>query len=345
MNEQRHIGRILQSATVRLTGTYLAIIMLMSLSFSFVLYNTSARQLDRQDIPQDIVRIYQSLERGNGARVGDQLQQFLRDRAQEGRSELLVRLLWVNLTVFASGGLLSYYLARRSLQPIEEAMDAQTRFVSDASHELRTPLTALQTTNEVALRKPKLSSKESRELIEHNVTEVAKLKTLSDGLLGLLKQDGPLTELTAVSLQAATTEAINRIAPAALDKHMSVHDAVPNIMVRSNEPLLAQVLTILLDNAVKYSPDKSQVFVEARMRGKTALVSVRDQGVGIKASELPHIFDRFYRADTSRTKQRTEGYGLGLSIARKLSDQLGADISVKSAPGKGSTFTLKLPLA
>jgi signal transduction histidine kinase len=319
--------------------------MLMSLSFSFVFYNASARQLDKQDIPQDIVRIYQSLERGNGPRVGDELQRFLRERAREGRAELLVRLLWVNLAVFGAGGLLSYYLARRSLMPIEEAMDAQTRFVSDASHELRTPLTALQTTNEVALRKPKLSTKEARELISYNVAEVTKLKNLSDGLLGLLKQEDSITDLIPVSLQAVTTEAINRVAPVALGKHMSVHDSVPNIMVRSDETTLAQVLTILLENAVKYSPEKSEVFIEAKMRGKFAYVSVRDQGIGIKASDLPHIFDRFYRADTSRTRQRTEGYGLGLSIARKLVDQIGADVTVKSVPEKGSTFTLKLPLA
>jgi signal transduction histidine kinase len=345
MNEQRHIRRILQSTTVRLTGTYLTIIMLMSLSFSFVFYNTSARQLDKQDIPQDIVRIYQSLEKGNALRVNDELQRFLRERAREGRAELLVRLLWVNLSVLAAGSLLSYYLARRSLQPIEEAMEAQTRFVSDASHELRTPLTALQITNEVALRKPKLTTKESRELIEYNVAEVAKLKSLSDGLLGLLKQDSAITEFIAVSLQAATTEAINRVAPAALDKHMSVHDSVPNIMVRGDEAILTQILTIFLDNAVKYSPEKSEIFVEAKARSKNALIMVRDHGVGIKASELPHIFDRFYRADTSRTRQHTEGYGLGLSIARKLADQLGGEISVKSAPDKGSTFTLKLSLA
>ncbi len=345
MTEPRHINRILQSATVRLTGTYLAIMMLMSISFSFVFYNTSSHQLDRQELPQDITRVYESL-RQNDERLGPgDLQRFLRQRADEGRHELLARLVLINTTVLLAGGAISYLLARRSLQPIEEAMEAQTRFVSDASHELRTPLTALQTTNEVALRKAKLSAADARELIAHNVDEVAKLKQLSDGLLGLLKQDGQVHELTSVSLQAVSSEAMNRIAPAAIKKHMSVNDAVPNIMVKSDEQALVQIVTILLDNAVKYSPDKSEIFIDARMRGKTATLTVRDQGIGIKATELPHIFDRFYRADTSRNRQQIQGYGLGLSIAKKLSEQIGVEISAKSAQDKGTTFSLKVPLS
>jgi signal transduction histidine kinase len=340
MSEPRQFTRILQSATLRLAGTYLAIIMLMSVAFSVVFYYTSAQQLDRQ-VP--VAR--QQLQARNGPVFNDELERYLQARADEGRAELLAKLILLNSITLLLGACLSYVLARQSLQPIEEALDAQARFVSDASHELRTPLTALQLTNEVALRKKKLGAKESRELIEHNLAEATKLKSLSDGLLGLLKQDGQLLEFTSVSLQAAAGEAMNRVAPSAIDKDIAVHDSVPNIMVKSEEGMLTQIITILLDNAVKYSDKASEVHLEARARGKTAYLSVRDQGVGIKASELPHIFDRFYRADTSRSRQHTEGYGLGLSIARKLADQLGAEVTAKSQPGKGSTFTIKLPLA
>ena len=350
MTEPRHLTRIVQSATLRLAGTYLAIIMLMSLAFSYVFYHTSARQLDRQ-VPTGISSVFQQVNPGDDGgtggvpRANDDLRRYLLARAEEGRAELLVKLLWTNFGVLVFGTILSYLLARQSLRPIEEAMDAQTRFVSDASHELRTPLTALQLTNEVALRKSKLSAKESRDLIEHNLAEATKLKALSDGLLGLLKQDGQLLAHTAVSLQAVVSESMSRIAPSALDKHIAVHDSVPNIMVKSEEAALTQVLTILLDNAVKYSHTNSDIHLEAKARGKAAYLSVRDNGVGIKASEVPHIFDRFYRADTSRSRQHTEGYGLGLSIARKLADQLSADISVKSELDKGTTFTIKLHLA
>lgn len=340
MSEARQFTRILQSATLRLAGTYLAIIMLMSVAFSVVFYYTSAQQLDRQ-----VPVATQQLQARSNPWFSDEIERYLQARADEGRAELLAKLILLNSITLLLGACLSYVLARQSLQPIEEAMDAQARFVSDASHELRTPLTALQLTNEVALRKKKLGTKESRELIEHNLAEAKKLKSLSDGLLGLLKQDGQLLEFTSVSLQAAAGEAMNRVAPSALEKDIAVHDAVPNIMVKSEEGALTQIVTILLDNAVKYSDKGSEIHLEARARGKSACLSVRDKGVGIKASELPHIFDRFYRADTSRSRQVTEGYGLGLSIARKLADQLGAEVTAKSQPGKGSTFTIKLPLA
>jgi signal transduction histidine kinase len=137
---------------------------------------------------------------------------------------------------------------------------------------------------------------------------------------------------------------MNRIAPAAIAKKMTVHDAVAKIIVKSDETALVQIMTILLDNAVKYSPTKSEIFIDAKARNKTAQLTVRDQGIGVKATDLPHIFDRFYRADTSRSKHTTEGYGLGLSIARKLTDQLGIEISAKSQPDKGTTFTLKIPM-
>lgn len=345
MTEPR-FSRIVHSATVRLTGTYLTIIMLMSIVFSFVLYNTSSRQLDRQEIPQEIARVYTSLDQ-SGERLGSasDLQQFLEQRADEGRHELLVRLAIMNVTVFLAGVAVSYTLARRSLGPIEEAMEAQTRFVSDASHELRTPLTTLQTTNEVALRKSKLTIAEARKLIGHNVEEAVRLKQLSDGLLGLLKHDGHIRQRTAVSLQAVTTEAVNHIAPAAIAKRMAVNDSVANIKVRSDEASLIQIVTILLDNAVKYSPNGTEIFVDAKARSKTAQLTIRDQGIGIKATDLPHIFDRFYRADTSRSHRQVEGYGLGLAIAKKLADQLDIDITVKSSQDEGTTFTLKLPLA
>lgn len=344
MTEPR-FGRILHSATVRLVGTYLAIIMLMSIIFSFVFYNTSSRQLDRQEIPQEIARVYTSLGQQDERPGPADLQRFLEQRADEGRHELLARLFLINVTVLVIGSIASYILARRSLSPIEEAMEAQTRFVSDASHELRTPLTTLQTTNEVALRKPKLTITEARKLIGHNVEEAIKLKQLSDGLLGLLKHDGHVQERMPVSLQAVTTEAVNHIAPAAIAKRMAVNDSVANIKVRSNEASLVRIVTILLDNAVKYSPDGTEISIDARARGKTAQLTIRDQGIGIKATDLPHIFDRFYRADTSRSHHQIEGYGLGLAIAKKLADQLSVDINVKSTQDEGTTFTLKMPLA
>ena len=103
-----------------------------------------------------------------------------------------------------------------------------------------------------------------------------------------------------------------------------------------------RLLSILLDNAVKYSEANTFVTIAAEEDGKVARISVIDQGIGIKASDLPHIFRRFYRADKSRTSQDAAGYGLGLSIAEKIADQIDVKLSVKSHSGEGSTFTITL---
>jgi signal transduction histidine kinase len=108
---------------------------------------------------------------------------------------------------------------------------------------------------------------------------------------------------------------------------------------------LAQVITILLDNAIKYSPHNTTIYLSATKKARYAYLQVRDEGIGINASDLPHIFRRFYRADKSRTSQQTNGYGLGLAIAQKIIHQYHGTISAESTPGAGTTFTVRLPLA
>jgi two-component system OmpR family sensor kinase len=224
-------------------------------------------------------------------------------------------------------------------------MEAQSRFSSDASHELRTPLTAIRARNEVALRKPKLSTAEARQVIQSNLDEVIKLEVLSEGLLRLAREDGKPIKKMPVGLDEVVSDAINKVIEPAQAKHISIHETVPKISIMADASSLAQAIKILLDNAIKYSPPKTTIKISARVKGKQAFLDVKDQGQGIKAADLPHVFDRFYRADHARTKKGENGYGLGLSIAQKIIDQQGGEITVKSAVDKGSTFTIKLVLA
>jgi two-component system sensor histidine kinase CiaH len=332
------ITSFLGSTTARLAASYLAIIMVLSISFSYVLYKTSAHELGRQIPPVSMFDPEQP----------DPLEyhHFFDQRINEGRGHLLERLVLLNLFVLGAGAVFSYYLARRTLQPIESAMEAQSRFVTDASHELRTPLTAILTANEVAQRKSSLTLKQARDTIKSNTEEIIKLQGLTDGLLSLAAQDinGPLFS-QPVSLQDITGEAMNRVLAAAQAKQIAIQDNVPDIKVSGDQAKLAQVATILLDNAVKYSSDKSTVYIEGHGKDGHGYLSVRDEGIGISAADLPLIFDRFYRADPARTKPDTDGYGIGLSIARKIIEQHRGRITVSSAPGKGSIFVLQLPLA
>jgi signal transduction histidine kinase len=337
----RRTKELLAEPTTRLALSYLAIIMLMSIGFSMIFYHTSSRELGRQLPPAGSFEMRDVTM--NGRRGGPLLNEFLEARIEEGRRSLQGRLIALNLLTLLLGSVLSYVLARKTLRPIERNMEAQTQFVSDASHELRTPLTALRTSNEVALRQPKLSQAESRELLEQNIQEVIKLQALTDSLLRLARPEATLP-LAEISLQDATADAINSLAPMAVAKNISLHDTVPALTVWADGVSLTQTLTILLDNAIKYSPTDATITLSGGQKGRYGYISVRDEGPGITSSDLPHIFDRFYRADQSRTNSQTEGFGIGLALAKKLVTQQNGDIEVTRTPGKGSVLTVTLPL-
>lgn len=347
MSRQQRFWKLLSTPTARLTGVHLAIIMLLSISFSVVFYNTSNRQFSRpvpqygQNMPS---RPDGFMNGGYADRFDTEVRETIDEYFTQTRQALFVRLIWLNIAALIIGGGISYLLARWSLRPIEEAMDGQIQFVSDASHELRTPLTVLQTTNEVALRKSSIPASEARKLISHNVDEVKKLKDLSNMLLDLLKNSNAPVVLADVNLQDVVSEAMSPVVAVAQQKNISIDDTVPKLYAKTNQALLARIVAILLDNAVKYSDNDKQVTVSTSQSGKKVFLHVTDNGIGIRATDLSLIFHRFYRADKSRSSvHNTHGYGLGLSIASKIAERLGARITVKSAVGNGSTFTVELP--
>ena len=332
------LRRFLRSTTARLAVSYLAVIMVLSLGFSIALYQVSWHELDHQIPPPKLFSINDF-----GFTDDTNLHNYYEQRIDEIRAHLIGRLVALNLLVLAGGAYLSYYLARRTLDPIETAMAEQSRFVADASHELRTPLTSILTTNEVALRKPGLTLARAKQLLNSNTEEMSRLKLLSDSLLSLAKSDEPL-KLSPLSLQDVVSDSINQILPAAQHKKVSIEDKVPNLSVLGDSSALTQAVTILLDNAVKYSASKSQIKLTGKTSGDMVELAVHDEGIGIAAADLPRIFDRFYRADPARTAE-TGGHGIGLSIAQKIVEQHNGQIRVISTPDKGSTFTLRLPAA
>ncbi|HEX3568788.1 MAG TPA: ATP-binding protein [Candidatus Saccharimonadales bacterium] len=332
----------LKSTTARLAGSYLVIIMILSIGFSVVFYNTSARELGKQIPPAGIIANKFGISTVNGDN-GD-FHQFFQDRIDKGRGELLTNLVLINLCALVLGTFLSYYLARRTLEPIEQAMDAQSRFASDASHELRTPLAVIQTENEVALRKPDLTLIRAKELLASNLEEVTRLKALSEGLLRLARNHSGAPH-QPLWIDDIASEAVNRVLKAAQAKHISIDESAPHAQVLGDTDGLVQVMAVLLDNAIKYSEPHTTVCIAGAASDKNVMLSVADEGMGIDADHLPHIFDRFYRADQARSKQAVDGYGLGLAIAKAIIEQHHGYITVASQPGKGTTFTVTIPQA
>jgi signal transduction histidine kinase len=330
------------SPAVRLTAAYAVIIMAVSLFFSVALYRVSTDQLD-SSLHRQYARLHRFAPTNMPAPLP--LPYNLQNEIDAGGQHLRLELAYFNLVILILGTGASYWLARRTLRPIETALEAQSRFTADASHELRTPLTAMQSEIEVALRNPKFNKQEARDLLASNLEEIAKLKALSDGLLQLASNNGSHIEYRDVDMQGVVRAALKRVTPIAKKKNITVIDESEDVLAKGEPQSLIDLTVILLDNAVKYSPDGTTVRLAVRQHNLQAELRVADEGYGIKASDVPHIFSRFYRADTARSKQNGNGYGLGLSIAKKIVDIHNGTITVRSTPGKGSTFIVRLPLA
>lgn len=323
----------------------MALIMGLSLAFSFVLYRSSAESLASGfDHQRTVLR--QQYQQFYGVQLSPFDLDTLRSReVARAEQQLLANLILANVAVLAIGGAASFYMARRTLEPLEQAMEAQTRFTADASHELRTPLTAMQAEIEVHLRDKRLSIQEARELLQSNLEEVSKLQELSNNLLMLANQETDAFEPRPVQVHAFLKDAISHTAKVAQERQITIDNQSKPLRVMGSKDGLAQLGTILLDNAIKYSPVGSTIAITSATKGGNALISFTDQGQGIKPDDLPHIFERLYRADQSRNKEKVGGFGLGLSIAKKIAELHKGAIDVTSVVGKGSTFTIRIPMA
>ncbi len=333
-----------RSATFRLTLWYLAIIMVISVIFSAAIYQVSVKEL-QASLHRQLMVVKQLPWYTGLPKSFNELSQLPEQQLAQAEHRLRLNLVLLNLVILALAGGAAYLLARRTLQPIEAALDAQSRFTADASHELRTPLTAMRAEIEVALRDGTLSQKAARSLLASNLEEITKLETLSDGLLKLAQQDGRDPSEDLCSSEEIVTTAVSRLEKALAQRDITIENKVQDVKLMGDQQSLADVVAILLDNAIKYSPPGNTIVLSSGARGQQGYIAVQDFGQGIKASDVPHIFDRFYRADSSRSKERVSGYGLGLSIAKQIVQAHQGSIDVQSRPGHGATFTIWLPLA
>jgi signal transduction histidine kinase len=250
------------------------------------------------------------------------------------------------------------------LDSLESATKAQRRFIADASHELRAPLTSVQG-NLAFLQRylDELPAEERRTVLNGAYEDTLRLARLVDELLLLARADassdtvaivdankevpekkaGEVIELDHTLLQLMR-QLRGRLSLDEAQLKLKVGHIEP-VRVRGDEESIRRIMLILLDNAIKYTQDKDGaglITVSVERKQNEGVFHVQDTGIGIDPGDLPHIFERFYRADRARSQQ---GTGLGLSIAHTLAEQLGGRITAESVPGEGSTFSVWLPLA
>jgi len=227
---------------------------------------------------------------------------------------------------------------------IDEAYREQIRFVSDASHELRTPIAVIKGYADILSRWGSQDPDTLRESIAAISHEADSMKGLVEQLLFLARGESELIDLefTAVDMSALGAEVIKEVRMID-DRHIFLDEIAPSVPVNGDEGMLKQLLRILVDNSIKYTPDGGKIILRVEERNSRAIVSVQDEGAGIPEEAIPRIFDRFYRADESRNRE-TGGAGLGLSIAQWIADKHRGAIEVTSRVGIGTRMTLLLPL-
>ncbi|HSW21923.1 MAG TPA: ATP-binding protein [Burkholderiaceae bacterium] len=232
------------------------------------------------------------------------------------------------------------------LARLEHTFEAQRRFTADASHELRSPLSRLRTELEVTLRRPR-DAAEYVDALRSGLEEVARLTRLVEELLVLARVDSGQQPRPAesVALDRLVDDAVRRLQGTARERQVQlVAEPSPAIEASIGRGAADLVLANLLDNALKFSPTGGRIAVRVAVEERDAVVSVSDEGPGIAANDLPHLFDRFFRGSAARA-HGAPGVGLGLAVSRAMVEASGGRIAAANLPGGGAVFTVRVPLA
>jgi signal transduction histidine kinase len=233
-----------------------------------------------------------------------------------------------------------------SVEIIRRDRDRSRDFLADVSHELRTPLAALRTFNQLLQESAGADPEARAEFLESSGEQIERLDWLAQNLLELSKLDSGLVllDLRPDDLRSAVESATHQHDEAAARRGVALTLVLPDapVRIRHDPPRVGQVVANLVGNAIKFTPRGGHVRVEVAATPDGARIDVSDTGIGIEASEMPHIFERFYRGARSNVA-RSSGSGLGLAIVRSIVDMHGGSVAVESGPGAGSRFTVHLP--
>lgn len=338
-----------KSARLKLTLFYLATLLFFSVTLTtgvrmFAEYELNESIAAQRGEFRELSRYGLDLLVPHPERTFNNAQEYQAELAREHLNQKLVLL---NLAALVVGGLFSWWFAGRTLRPIAEAHEAQARFVADASHELRTPLANMRAENEVFLRQKSYDEDETRELVTSNLEEIQRLEHLSRDLLALTQYGQTELPMADVPVRTLLDEALSQTG-SLLDKHeVRVEQDVAPGSVLGHAESLVRVLIILLDNAVKYGPNPGTVYIAGARHGAHYVLTVRDEGPGIAAKDLPHIFDRLYRGDPARTQaaRSAGGYGLGLALAREIAHANKGSIKAYNYAKGGAVFSIQLAAA
>jgi signal transduction histidine kinase len=272
---------------------------------------------------------------------------FVIDGQLQALHTLLTLLLWVGVFVIVSAGISGFFLATRALEPAKLATSRQRGFIADAAHELRTPVTLLRADAETLQYSNVDLSPEDAALLDNIVMETDHMGHLITNLLALARLDAGKShlEIDIIRFDTLLEQIAQRATSLAKNKQLTLSlEGQEEDYVIGDRQLLEQVILILLDNAIKYTPPGGSITLALSRTENKVNLAVSDTGIGIAANHLSHLGERFYRVDDARARE-SGGMGLGLSIAYSVITALHGTLKFKSTPNKGTTVTVQLPRA
>jgi two-component system, OmpR family, sensor histidine kinase CiaH len=316
-----------KKAVMRLTLYYTAGVFIILTAFSFLIYGLFATRYN--------VTFYENTRNENREIVVDEIKENLSDIL------IISDLILLILSIFVS-----YTISQKTLSPLEDAYQKQKRFIANAAHELRTPLAVLKAGGQVILQKERTLD-EYKKFARESLEEADRLIMLSNDLLFLAQNTSRSRQhFEAFSLSEVCTKACDQIILYAKMRSITMQIMIEEgITIIGKKTDIERLVLNLLKNAIDYNVESGSVWVQLVKKGEKAALRVEDSGIGILPHDIPYIFERFYKADTSRTQKKNSGTGLGLAIAKEIVDEHRGTITVQSVFGKGSRFEVLLPLS
>ena len=343
---------IFNSAKIKLTLAFIAITMTISLAFSSVVYINFTRITEAAfKVHERRVNTHlKQMPMIPKNQLPEHFQQEYIDQAHnELKNEMFMFLFYVNSLVLIISATIGYWYSKITLKPIEQMAEKQKNFIADAAHELKTPLTSIKTQLEVTLRNTKLKIEDAKEAIISTIEDIDYLTYLTNDLLKQSRyQQISLNNKEKFDLRQLIDEVASKFDERIKNKNIDLKIDFENINLNADKNAIKELITILIDNGIKYNKQDGFLFINASLAGGYVTLKIEDGGIGIAKNDINLIFERFYKADKSRTKTteagaQNDGFGLGLSIAKEIVNSHNGTLSVTSVEDEGTTFTVKIP--
>lgn len=327
------------SPRMTLTLWYVLIVTVVAVLFASFIFRVTTANISHHSLAMQ-TRIRTSFNR---PRLPEELLELIEEDQHEAEQLLFIRLAIITSGIIFSASLASYYLAGKSLQPLENTLEMQKQFVADTSHELKTPIAALRTHLEVSLKDTHGASNQ-KQILQEALDTVVDMQMMVQRMLESSDQNEKIRNVESCQLLPMLKKITQIVSQQYPDKKISFSLKGESAVLLADASQMQQLFTSLIDNAVKHSKAEQKVTIMVKQSKGEIMVSIKDEGAGISEEDLPHVFDRFYRANSARTRSKNSGQGLGLSIAKRIVEDYHGYIKIKSSKGKGTKVKVIFPL-